>query len=286
MLARMPAHVPAHAPRPARVPQNAKDIIACGFDVSKTFIFSDFEYVGGAFYRNIVRIQRCVCVCACVRERGQHSAAPLPASAAAAGARTVLSCCWHLSGQLSVLLLVAAADVPCPCPPCRRCVSMNQVRGIFGLGMEDNIGKIGFPAVQVRRAGGRCGMPRQCVRTLKSACTWEHNWGPGLHALLEGRAAALRAAQAAPSFPDTFPHMFGTRKDIRCLIPCAIDQASQGQRAPLRPPPRTRARSAVCALPAKCLPGASTALALPPHHHVCAAPLPRPHCVRRTRTSA
>lgn len=41
-----------------RVPQNAKDIIACGFDVSKTFIFSDFEFVGGAFYRNIIRIQR------------------------------------------------------------------------------------------------------------------------------------------------------------------------------------------------------------------------------------
>lgn len=40
--------------------ENAKDIIACGFDASKTFIFSDFEYVGGAFYRNIVRIQRCV----------------------------------------------------------------------------------------------------------------------------------------------------------------------------------------------------------------------------------
>lgn len=38
--------------------QNAKDIIACGFDVSKTFIFSDFEFVGGAFYRNIIRIQR------------------------------------------------------------------------------------------------------------------------------------------------------------------------------------------------------------------------------------
>jgi hypothetical protein len=38
--------------------QNAKDIIACGFDVTKTFIFSDFEYVGGAFYRNIISIQR------------------------------------------------------------------------------------------------------------------------------------------------------------------------------------------------------------------------------------
>ncbi|KAG6398114.1 hypothetical protein SASPL_139566 [Salvia splendens] len=28
--------------------ENAKDIIACGFDVSRTFIFSDFDYVGGA----------------------------------------------------------------------------------------------------------------------------------------------------------------------------------------------------------------------------------------------
>ncbi len=95
--------------------QNAKDIIACGFDISKTFIFSDFDYVGGAFYRNIHRIQRLV--------------------------------------------------------------TMNQVRGIFGLTTDDNIGKIMFPSVQ-----------------------------------------------AAPAFPDSFPHMFGDRKDVRCLIPCAIDQ--------------------------------------------------------------
>jgi tryptophanyl-tRNA synthetase len=27
--------------------ENAKDIIACGFDVQRTFIFSDFEFVGG-----------------------------------------------------------------------------------------------------------------------------------------------------------------------------------------------------------------------------------------------
>ena len=26
--------------------ENAKDIIALGFDVEKTFIFSDFEYIG------------------------------------------------------------------------------------------------------------------------------------------------------------------------------------------------------------------------------------------------
>lgn len=96
-------------------PQNCKDIIACGFDVNKTFIFSDFEYVGGAFYRTIIDIQRSV--------------------------------------------------------------TMNQVRGIFGLNESDNIGKIGFPAVQ-----------------------------------------------AAPSFPCVFPHIFGDRRDVRCLIPCAIDQ--------------------------------------------------------------
>lgn len=95
--------------------ENIKDIIACGFDVTKTFIFSDFEYVGGEFYRNIVQLQRCV--------------------------------------------------------------SMNQVRGIFGFTMDDYIGKISFPAVQ-----------------------------------------------AAPAFPTSFPHIFGNRKDIRCLIPCAIDQ--------------------------------------------------------------
>lgn len=95
--------------------ENAKDIIACGFDVSKTFIFSDFDYVGGAFYRNIVSIQRSV--------------------------------------------------------------TMNQIRGIFGFTTDDYIGKIAFPAVQ-----------------------------------------------AAPSFPNSFPHMFKDRKDIRCLIPCAIDQ--------------------------------------------------------------
>ena len=27
--------------------ENAKDIIACGFDISRTFMFSDFDYVGG-----------------------------------------------------------------------------------------------------------------------------------------------------------------------------------------------------------------------------------------------
>ncbi|GAB2229126.1 hypothetical protein Drorol1_Dr00023261 [Drosera rotundifolia] len=40
--------------------ENAKDLIACGFDISRTFIFSDFKYVGGAFYQNMINVARCV----------------------------------------------------------------------------------------------------------------------------------------------------------------------------------------------------------------------------------
>ena len=38
--------------------ENAKDIIAFGFKPEKTFIFSDFEFVGGSFYRNVSKISR------------------------------------------------------------------------------------------------------------------------------------------------------------------------------------------------------------------------------------
>ncbi|CAF3112645.1 unnamed protein product [Rotaria socialis] len=42
--------------------ENAKDIIACGFDPTKTFIFSDFDFMAQCpnFYRNICRIQKSV----------------------------------------------------------------------------------------------------------------------------------------------------------------------------------------------------------------------------------
>jgi tryptophanyl-tRNA synthetase len=94
--------------------ENAKDIIALGFDINKTFIFSDMEYIG-MLYPNIVKIQKAV--------------------------------------------------------------TANQAKGIFGFTDSSSIGKFAFPAVQ-----------------------------------------------AAPSFPNSFPHIFGVRTDIRCLIPCAIDQ--------------------------------------------------------------
>lgn len=37
---------------------NAADIIAIGFDPKKTFIFSDYDYMGGAFYKNITRMAK------------------------------------------------------------------------------------------------------------------------------------------------------------------------------------------------------------------------------------
>ncbi|GAW12388.1 hypothetical protein ANO14919_017540 [Xylariales sp. No.14919] len=39
---------------------NCKDIIAIGFDPDKTFIFSDYEYMGGAFYKNVTRFSKLV----------------------------------------------------------------------------------------------------------------------------------------------------------------------------------------------------------------------------------
>lgn len=38
--------------------ENAKDIIAVGFDPERTFVFADYEYMGGAFYKNITRIAK------------------------------------------------------------------------------------------------------------------------------------------------------------------------------------------------------------------------------------
>ena len=37
---------------------NARDIISVGFNLEKTFIFSDYDFVSGTFYRNISKISR------------------------------------------------------------------------------------------------------------------------------------------------------------------------------------------------------------------------------------
>ena len=40
--------------------ENAKDIIACGFDPRRTFIFSDVNYMCTPFYLNVLKIAKCV----------------------------------------------------------------------------------------------------------------------------------------------------------------------------------------------------------------------------------
>jgi tryptophanyl-tRNA synthetase len=39
---------------------NARDILAVGFDMKKTFLFSDLEFMGGAFYENVVKVSQCI----------------------------------------------------------------------------------------------------------------------------------------------------------------------------------------------------------------------------------
>ncbi|OCB89659.1 tryptophanyl-tRNA synthetase [Sanghuangporus baumii] len=95
--------------------ENAKDIIAVGFNREKTFVFSDYDFVGGAFYKNVSKISR----------------------------------------QITI----------------------NQAKATFGFNDSDNIGKIHFAAIQ-----------------------------------------------AAPSFSNSFPQIFGEITNVPSLIPCAIDQ--------------------------------------------------------------
>lgn len=94
--------------------ENARDIIAVGFDLKKTFIFQNTLYMG-TMYKNVVRIAR------------------------------------H--------------------------INLTTIRSVFGFKNEDNVGRFFFPSIQ-----------------------------------------------AAPCFSSSFPHIFGSREDIPCLIPCAIDQ--------------------------------------------------------------
>ncbi|KAJ9141759.1 Tryptophan--tRNA ligase, cytoplasmic [Pleurostoma richardsiae] len=40
--------------------KNCADIVAIGFDPKKTFIFSDYEFMGGAFYKNVTRVAKMI----------------------------------------------------------------------------------------------------------------------------------------------------------------------------------------------------------------------------------
>lgn len=181
--------------------ENAKDIIACGFDITKTFIFSDFDYVGGEFYKNIVRIQRCGGDGGWVGGQAPGSArlSPLrhgtpacekdasrfPPGRVPRAPRRRLAVVLGLPGSRAGVACRGKTGTQPPVPrttPCR-CVTMNQVKGIFGLTSDDYIGKISFPATQV--GSGRlhwhppCGGRRVWNRRGSRPAPHEHAGGGG-----------------------------------------------------------------------------------------------------------
>lgn len=94
-------------------------------------------------------------------------------------------------------------------------VTFNQVKGIFGFTDSDCIGKSKLAKKK---------------KSLKVICCilWnqvEYFGSPPffMFAVIPGKIS-FPAIQAAPSFSNSFPQIFGSRKDIQCLIPCAIDQ--------------------------------------------------------------
>ena len=102
--------------------ENAKDIIACGFDPQRTFLFSDLDYIG-VMYPNVLKVQKAVTynqVRRCVMWR-------------------VMRSLQLLSRTRHVLCTTSSYPVR-PLGP--------QSRGIFGFTGDANIGKISFPAVQ------------------------------------------------------------------------------------------------------------------------------------------
>ena len=106
--------------------QNAKDIIACGFDVKKTFIYSDLEYVKGHFLMNAWEFSKLITF---NQVRGafgfnERSASPFPLILESHNGRRDTS--W-----LCPLLLI-------PCALCSIALTI----------CSTNIGRIMFPALQ------------------------------------------------------------------------------------------------------------------------------------------
>ena len=162
----------------------------------------------------------CVRVCVCVFD-GERRGGGVPPPAAASCPRRprsravptppllpMCSASWvspnqplwgmHCSHALPLTHLYCSPHLYCPAPPrpapprpapYRRCVSMNQVRGIFGFTSDDNIGKIAFPAVQVRRAGSTA-----AARLWQCAAGW-------LQQVLHASCSKRRAEPAAYAGP-------------------------------------------------------------------------------------
>jgi tryptophanyl-tRNA synthetase len=54
--------------------ENAKEIVAVGFNPDRTFIFSDYGFMGGDFYKNVTRVAKVCSNLERVHRRQYHHA--------------------------------------------------------------------------------------------------------------------------------------------------------------------------------------------------------------------
>ena len=169
--------------------ENAKDIIAVGFDKSKTFIFSDLDYLG------------CACAYAAHAEAAcrTHPRCMRPVCERVTG--DGLRTCSHMYPNILRI---------------EKLVTFNMAKAIFGFGESYARFHLGMWATG---KGRRDAALTACA--TGGAVSLSAPDGAGRDAIGKVSFPAIRAA---PSFSNSFPHIFGTRSDIPCLIPCAIDQ--------------------------------------------------------------
>lgn len=82
---------------------------------------------------------------------------------------------------------------------------------------------IGWDKLKTRACLVKMALKRLCVLRSLVNCSQVRSIF-GLTAADNIGKVMFPAIQAAPAFSDSFPHMFGAKKGIRCLVPCAIDQ--------------------------------------------------------------
>lgn len=146
--------------------ENARDIIAVGFKLEKTFIFSDLDYVG------LVLCSECRSSSVTSAERSAYT-------------RPTQRC----------ILSERRAD--------RRQDHGQPVQGHFRL-------------YRLVRTGS---LNRKAYLPLTKPTICSDSVGK-IHFV---------AVQAAPSFSDSFPQIFGDNGKVGCLIPCAIDQVRESR---------------------------------------------------------
>ena len=107
--------------------ENAKDIIACGFNITKTFIFSDLDYIG-KMYPNIVKIQKAVTYNQVQPSIPTHFAARLSLPGASVAS---LKACLH--SRLALLAAGAWGPWWTATPTITTCRRVGRSRGSLAL---------------------------------------------------------------------------------------------------------------------------------------------------------